>query len=486
MPSFYPRTAPRQLPLTPPEFIPNGYGNSSCGVSQYQRGSFVVQPGTGGQEEGYYDFADRYSQQPAMVPQSLIYQPTAGYSNAMGGLSSQNTFYKPIGAPMLPPMRIPDEMAMAEADMSHQSQQHLQAQQQAKEEKPVGGVSAKLDYDMDCMTDFVSEMAQGMYEILKSPICIADVDLFRSVQSSRPLPPSFRKWVYRVLSATRLPSATILLSLQYLSIRMEMLSNGGRYNAVEGQVYRLLTIALVLGSKFLDDNTFINRSWSEVSGINVLDLNQLEREWLVAIDFHLHRDPTEQQGFCSWLEHWKDYEVKAIARSAKPSKLSPLDTSVQHQRPVPKAFSSAGFQQSFNKPAPTQYEATTARNRYSASGFSQYDPWLVPRSATDTSPDSAPLTGPTTPEYYGGPGTWAPLEGYSRRSMFGYPSVTQPPQLQAQAQQQSQPTGYGTPFTPQYPQQMWSGHGMGCSCMYCARQQPYLMAHGYRPTPVVC
>ena len=59
-------------------------------------------------------------------------------------------------------------------------------------------------------------------------------------------------------------------------------------------LFRLLTIAVVLGSKFLDDNTFINRSWSEVSGIQVHELNELELEWLLAIKFKLHRDPAEQ------------------------------------------------------------------------------------------------------------------------------------------------------------------------------------------------
>ncbi|KAF2817876.1 uncharacterized protein BDZ99DRAFT_514095 [Mytilinidion resinicola] len=39
------------------------------------------------------------------------------------------------------------------------------------------------------------------------------------------------------------------------------------------------------------------------------------------------------------------------------------------------------------------------QSQYSTPAYAQYDPWLVPRSATDNSPASAPTTGPTSPEY---------------------------------------------------------------------------------------
>ncbi|KAF2190932.1 hypothetical protein K469DRAFT_556783 [Zopfia rhizophila CBS 207.26] len=461
MPSFYPRNLPRQLPLTPPEFVPNYH--TGCGGMPYQQTSYSGQPGIRQQDDGY-DFADRYGQlsiaMPPMYPQTGTY-----LSNAQPSLPPPSSFYEPVGAPILPPMRMQNESALQQQQRVQEHSQRANAP--PKDEKPVGGVSAKLDYDMEVMTDFVCEMAQGI------------------IQPGRLMPPSFRKWVNQVLCATRLPSATILLSMFYLSNRMTILS--AQVKGHDAQLYRMLTIALVLGSKFLDDNTFINRSWSEVSGIPVADLNHLETEWLVAIDFKLHRDPSEQQGWSSWSDHWKDYQAHAAARANRSSKLSPIDTSVQRQRSYNqnKPLPPLPVQQNYPQPPPYEYTPKSAQTRYNnASSYSSYDPW---RSGNDNSPATAPSTGPTTPEYYGGSnsvGPWAPTEGYSRRTMFGFPPLSQP--APSQPQQQQPPSNYGPPaYTPQYNAPVWNSHPVNCGCIYCAqRHPPYFMAPGFGPQPV--
>jgi hypothetical protein len=118
-----------------------------------------------------------------------------------------------------------------------------------------GGVCAVLDYQIDQMTDYVAEMAQ------------------RIVLPTNPVSPAFRKFVSGLLSSTRLPSTTILLGMNYLARRTNMMNAAGQNPALskspDAALWRMLTIGLLLGSKFLDDNTFQNRSWSEVSGIPV-------------------------------------------------------------------------------------------------------------------------------------------------------------------------------------------------------------------------
>jgi len=267
--------------------------------------------------------------------------------------------------------------------------------------------------------------------------------------------------------------------MHYLSVRMTMLSTGNQYKGSEVQIYRLLTIALLLGSKFLDDNTFINRSWSEVSGISVTDLNHLEMEWLLAIEFKLHRDPLEQQGFGSWHEHWLEYERQAVARSSRATKLSPIDTTVQHStnKPLPPT----PYPQGYGKlPAP-EFVPKAQQQYHNTPAYPHYDPWLVPRSANDRSPGSAPSTGPNTPEFYGGPGTWAPPEGYSRRTMFGFH-----PQPQAQAPSQHQAAAFGAlPYNSHYSLPSWTGHVSGCNCSLCVPTRlSYFISHSYGPQPV--
>lgn len=417
----------------------------------YQQSVYASQPSVRQQDDDY-GLADRYGQlamaMPPMYPQAGTY-----LSNAPPSLPPPSSFYEATGATILPPLRSIEQEQRAQ-------EYNQRAHQPAKEEKPVGGVSAKLDYDMDVMTDFVCESA------------------LQVITPGRMAPQSFRKWVHQVLCATRLPSATILLSMFYLSNRMPMLAGEPK---IDHHLFRLLTIALVLGSKFLDDNTFINRSWSEVSGIPVGELNRLEMEWLNAIDYKLHRDPAEHQGWRTWAGHWKEYQSRAVARAGRTSKLSSINTSVQrrtlgHNKPLPPL----PMQQTYNPP---QYEYTpkSAQSSYNVASYSQYNPW---RSASDHSPASAPTTGPTTPEYYGTIGTWAPTEGYSRRTMFGFPpSLSQPTPPQTQHQQ---PSNYGPPsYTAQYNTSVWNQHGANCGCGYCTqRHQPYYMTHAYGPQAV--
>lgn len=417
----------------------------------YQQSAYASQPAVRQQDDDY-GFADRYGQlamaMPPMYPQAGTY-----LSSALPSLPPPGSLYEATGATILPPMRSMEQEQRVQ-------EYNQRAHQPAKEEKPVGGVSAKLDYDMDVMTDFVCESA------------------LQVITPGRMAPQSFRKWVHQVLCATRLPSATILLSMSYLSNRMPMLAGEPK---IDHHLFRLLTIALVLGSKFLDDNTFINRSWSEVSGIPVGELNRLEMEWLNAIDYKLHRDSTEHQGWRTWSEHWKEYQSLAVARASRSNKLSPINTSVQrrtlnHNKPLPPL----PMQQAYNPPQ-YEYVPKSAQLSYNVSSYSQYDPW---RSASEHSPASAPTTGPTTPEYYGAAGPWAPTEGYSRRTMFGFPpSMSQPTPPQTQHQQ---PSNYGPPaYTSQYNTSVWNQHGVNCGCGYCAqRHQPYYMAHAYGPQAV--
>lgn len=467
MPSFFTRNMPRQLPLTPPEFVPNYH--AGCGGMPYQQ-TYTGQPSIRQQEDGY-DFADRYSQLSIAMPP--MYPQTGTFINNTGSTIPPVNGYFDHSATVLPPMRAQNGPAMGETVMQQQQPQRVAGnhQQQAnppKEEKPIGGVSAKLDYDMEIMTDFVCEVANGIIQQGKPPI------------------PTFRKWVHQVLCATRLPSATILLSMWYLQSRMTMLSVQAMTEDPTMNVYRMLTIALVLGSKFLDDNTFINRSWSDVSGITVEDLNRYEIEWLISIDFKLHRDPTEELGWCAWQEHWKVYEANAVAKANRSSKLSPIDTTVQRQRPVNqnKPLPPVPVQQNYGQPPPYEYTPPkSAQPQYNntAVGYGQYEPWVVSRSAIDNSPASAPTTGPTTPEYFGGPGTWAQPEGYSRRTMFGYPSVSQP----SLPQPQQQPSNYGAPaYTPQYNPSGWNAHPVNCGCIYCAQRHPPYYMTGFGPQAV--
>jgi len=325
-----------------------------------------------------------------------------------------------------------------------------------------GGVCAVLDYEVDQMTDYVAEMAQ------------------RIVLPGSRVSPAFRKFVSGLLTSTRLPSTTILLGMNYLARRMNMLNAAGPYKATDGQVWRMLTIGLLLGSKFLDDNTFQNRSWSEVSGIAVSELNLLEHEWLQAIDWVLYVNLDKSSDFKAWLQSWKTWkEEKNIQRKATLDRLAPLapiDTNVQRPRPYPQAYSSG-------------YPSKRTPSERPQSGFvpsyEYNNSWLNSAYPTPqlTPPSSAPDSGVNTPEYPSASGDprfqdWSVYQPYST----GY---------------QSQPThaayvpthvaAYHTPYSShfghsgRYGSSPWDSGVESCSCNGCNLQskQPYFMSHGY-------
>lgn len=143
--------------------------------------------------------------------------------------------------------------------------------------------------------------------------------------------PAFRKFCSQILTSTRLPKTTILLGMNYLSKRVNGLKMSGPFHPHEGQVWRMLTIALLLGSKFLDDNTFQNRSWSDVSGIPVAELNKLEADWLIGIDWNLYVNLERSQDYNAWLDNWREWmDRKKMAQTlAGRERLAALVTPIQ-------------------------------------------------------------------------------------------------------------------------------------------------------------
>ncbi|MCJ1484314.1 hypothetical protein MMC06_004483 [Schaereria dolodes] len=482
MPSFYPNTLPRQMPLTPPDYCGH-YPNSSSGPMQstnmYDHNSVA----------SHYGSDHHESCEPSQrTTQSSMPSHTRAVFNVEHERQNPSTFMTTLGpvenpyghsaAPILPPVRAPDHSFDNEqAHFQNLLATHPPVQAQPKEEKAVGGVAAHLDYEMEQMVDFVSEMAQGMYDLYQSRICIADIDIIRSVHPNAAVSPAFRKYISQILSSTRLPSSTILLGLHYLATRMGMLSASGRYTSGNGQVYRMVTIALLLGSKFLDDMTFQNRSWSEVSNIPCTELNDLEIEWLLAINWDMHIDLDDPQGFTRWIDHWQRWQAKKVEITLDSLKLTPLDANIRRQRSSHKQHPPAPlYLPSYSDP---NYGFHTNEHAQPQWQTSRYDQWGPIRSMMERSPPSAPGTGSNTPDYYGRPNNAGYGQAPSALSMRTIPPPAQI--MPSSAQLSAYHAAYVQQYTPTYTSTSWNIHGVGCGCGYCLppHHDRYAMAHGY-------
>lgn len=446
MPTHMPRVG--RLPLTPPE-IWGQYPSSAGGFCSTAPGFYSMNNDSrhGLESQDKYGSGKPPQLQPENYPE--LPQLSAPAYNALGARNDYG--YGPIGAPILPPIRMPEN---ATDKASHrQSVSHNVVREQPREEKVAGGVAAHLDYQMEEMVDFVAESTQGMYDMFEARFCLADIDVSRSVQPHSAVTPEFRKYVSHILTSTRLPSSTILLALHYLANRMSLLQGLGIHAPGTGHVYHMMTIALMLASKFLDDNTFQNRSWADVSHIPVAELNKHEREWLVDMSWDLHFNLEDPLGFRAWTNQWKNYCTKKaeLQVSLEALKLTPVDAI--RNDPIRSTYSAHryGPQTPLYTPPYTETSFGSA-NRDRNAGPWQWTP------ARDLSPPSAGHGGSATPEWYK-----HNMTGFNQHSM-AYSNRPLPP-LQILPSNHSPFYGaYSQQFTPS----PWNAHGPACQCGHCA------------------
>ncbi|KAI9830411.1 MAG: hypothetical protein M1826_004834 [Phylliscum demangeonii] len=500
MPSYFPTAYGRQLPLSPPEYHATGVIGRSLdlapnGQLPYEPSMHFMMPPVKEPHPAlepcrHLPPYHAYHEQAPPPPHPV---PVASDRDAGHGPTRAPIIYHPILQPIAPPARPkagapPDTVVTAP---------RAPADPAPVEEKAAGGVSAVLDYGLDQMTDFVAETAQGMYDLYASKLHLADVDVVRSVQPGSVVAPAFRKFVSQVLSSTRLPSATILLALVYLAERMTALSSQREHRTSRGLVYRMLVTALLLASKFLDDNTFQNRSWSDVSGLPVAELNALEIEWLRAIDWTLVVASDHDSTYRAVADRWQAASRRATALAAAAARLPPLDTSrperagpgPERSPPRPSASRTTyghGPRPPYHLPFPAPAPAHATMPAYDPHGWA-YAHGRGDYGRVEYSPPSAPETGPNTPSYPTYPNTaWhgnGPTPPYTFRpampapqhlASYHYPSSHQlhPP---------PPPPPPSVPAPPYYPpHSIWNGHAAGCACAYCVRpHESYLMPPVY-------
>jgi hypothetical protein len=370
------------LPLTPPEYYPQYAMNQH----QYAASS------QGLPEKGVYEInVDAFGRKvmPSFVRiapgcRPFVHQ-AAYYGLPPPGIVHPTSIHH---ARVHGPQRHVEATIPVDENYHQQAMPEVRRQEQpAAQEEKVGGVSAHLDYEMEEMTDFVGTMAQR---------------LVLGQMNHDKLLPSYRKFVHQILSSTRLPCATILLGLVYLRERMQA-APMCTMPREDVNVYRMLTIALLLASKFLDDNTFQNKSWSEVTSIPVQELNALEKDWLKDMRWNLHVDSDGNKGFSQLKATWDAWMKKAAAPAPA---LAPIDTNNLRPR-AHSTFSPTGSAYPFTPPQSGILSDRTIQlppvraNQPTEGG---YWGWNL---GGDYSPPSAPHTGPPTPEnmHYGWPAT---------------------------------------------------------------------------------
>ncbi|OZJ04357.1 hypothetical protein BZG36_02391 [Bifiguratus adelaidae] len=128
----------------------------------------------------------------------------------------------------------------------------------------------------------------------------------------------FGEFCHYMFSKTQISDSCVCLSLKYIQ-RLKRANPDVK--GAPGSEFRLFTVALMLANKFLNDNTYSNKSWAQVSKLNVREINIMEIEFLVALKYNLY---CSQKEFGEWHARCQQLGISRIpvqqARSlAKPS-----------------------------------------------------------------------------------------------------------------------------------------------------------------------
>lgn len=150
----------------------------------------------------------------------------------------------------------------------------------------------------------------------------------------------FRKWVTTILSTTQVGKNVILLGLLFI-YRLKQFNPG--VSGKRGSEFRLLTIALMLGNKFLDDNTYTNKTWAEVSGISVTEIHIMEVEFLSNMRYDLYVSAEEWKDWKAKLGRLGSFYEKASRFDSRstPAPVTPTVPTVPHKLPSPPSTHSA-------------------------------------------------------------------------------------------------------------------------------------------------
>ncbi|USW53495.1 Putative cyclin PHO80 [Septoria linicola] len=152
-----------------------------------------------------------------------------------------------------------------------------------------GGSLSELAAQITCL--FWFESSDLLQQVEDSPILLPNS---RPLAADAKPTTGFRKWVTTILSTTCVAQNVVILALLFV-YRLKKLNPSVR--GKPGSEYRLLTVALMLGNKFLDDNTYTNKTWAEVSGINVAEVHIMEVEFLSNMKYCLF---TSEQDWAQW------------------------------------------------------------------------------------------------------------------------------------------------------------------------------------------
>ncbi|KAL4399814.1 cyclin-dependent protein serine/threonine kinase regulator [Malassezia pachydermatis] len=169
---------------------------------------------------------------------------------------------------------------------------------------------------------------------------------FHSIPQKNQLFPTeqFQAFVQRVLKTTQVSQSVINLALYYIS---QLKTRHNNLQGQSGSEYRLFLTSLILANKFLDDYTYTNKTWSDVSRTSLKEITKMEMQLLSGLGTTAYISPTAYADWCNMLKKlqrqrdidvqwlsWRE-EVTKDCSSSPVAMVSPLNKSPLSNMPLP-------------------------------------------------------------------------------------------------------------------------------------------------------
>jgi len=90
---------------------------------------------------------------------------------------------------------------------------------------------------------------------------------------------------------------------------------------------RMFLSALIVAGKYLQDQTFSNRAWAKISGLEASEITRSELEFLKIIDYRLHVNSNTFESWSRILMNWTNFN-KFSQSASKPSAIAKQNSQV--------------------------------------------------------------------------------------------------------------------------------------------------------------
>mmetsp|Transcript_24178 Transcript_24178/g.33900 ORF Transcript_24178/g.33900 Transcript_24178/m.33900 type:complete len:272 (-) Transcript_24178:184-999(-) len=156
--------------------------------------------------------------------------------------------------------------------------------------------------EMEAGIDFLRSQDEEAYKVMVAPVLavffneLVGLNEKNYVRHAEPIAAAFEApvapditisdYLDRIVKYTPCSAECYLIALVFIDRIIESKS----IRVTRHNVHRLLITSIMIASKLMDDGTYNNKYYSHVGGISVKELNHLECEFLMLMDYNLNVD----------------------------------------------------------------------------------------------------------------------------------------------------------------------------------------------------